>query len=134
MAISVALRARIAERAQNRCEYCRLHQDHSIKSHQCDHIIPRKHGGDDVDENLAWACFLCNSSKGSEVAAYDPKTGQLIPLFNPRLHEWAAHFFVEAGLIVARTAIGRVTILVLQLNRPDRVETRQILLNAGLYP
>lgn len=134
MPISATQRQRVATRAQYRCEYCRLHQEYSIKHHQCDHIIPRKHGGNDSDDNLAWACFLCNGSKSSEVAAYDLETGQLIPLFNPRVHDWHQHFFLEDGLIVARTAIGRVTILVLQLNRPDKVEARKILFENGLYP
>lgn len=134
MAITSTQREHVAVRAHYRCEYCRLHQDYSIKSHQCDHIIPRKHGGDDSVENLAWACFLCNGSKSSEVAAYDPETGQLIPVFNPRLNDWHTHFYIEDGLIIARTAIGRVTVMVLQFNRPDRVEARKVLYDVGLYP
>jgi hypothetical protein len=32
------------------------------------------------------------------------------------------------------TAVGRVTVLVLKLNRPGRVEVREVLQQAGLYP
>lgn len=134
MSISRTQRQRLARRAQYRCEYCLLHQDYSIKSHHADHLIPRKHGGDDSDDNLAWACFICNGAKGSEVAAYDRATGQLAPLYNPRKQVWHEHFFIEDGEIIAHTACGRVTILVLQLNRADRVEVRKILMELGLYP
>lgn len=134
MPISPQLRQRIASRARNRCEYCLLHQDQSIKSHQADHIIPQKHGGSDEEANMAWACFLCNSAKGSEVAAYDPETGELLPILNPRIHLWNDHFSLSDGLIVSHSPIGRVTVLVLQLNRPDRVEVRKVLMRGGLYP
>lgn len=132
MAISEVQRRRVSRRAHGRCEYCLLYEEHSVKKHEPDHIIPRKHGGLDLDDNLAWACFLCNRSKGSEVAAYDSETGQLVPLFNPRKQVWAEHFSMQLGEIIAHTAVGRVTILVLQLNQPRRVETRRILIESGL--
>ena len=134
MPISQQQRQNIARRANYRCEYCLLHQEQSIKSHQADHVIPQKHGGSDLDHNMAWACFLCNAAKGSEVAAYDPVTAELVPIFNPRIHLWNDHFSIANGTILAHTAIGRVTILVLQLNRPDRVAVRKLLSDNGLYP
>jgi 5-methylcytosine-specific restriction endonuclease McrA len=91
MALSTVLRKLVEQRADGHCEYCLLHQDYSIKSHHADHIIPRKHGGNDELDNLAWSCFLCNSAKGSEVAAYDPHTGQLVALYNPRVDLWTEH-------------------------------------------
>jgi len=132
MAISDAQRRRVSQRANGRCEYCLLHQEHSVKKHEPDHIIPRKHGGPDSDDNLAWSCFLCNRSKGSEVAAYDTETGQLVPLFNPQKQIWQEHFSMKMGEIIAHTAVGRVTILVLQLNRPRRVEARRLLMQDEL--
>ncbi|HFE66378.1 MAG TPA: HNH endonuclease [Chloroflexi bacterium] len=134
MAVSKVQRELIARRANYRCEYCLLHQEHSAKRHEPDHIIPVKHGGKDLDDNLAWACFHCNRYKGSEVGAFDSKTGQLVPLFNPRQDVWEKHFSVDGGWIVPHTAVARVTILVLQLNRPDRIQVRKLLLQAGLYP
>ena len=83
---------------------------------------------------LPISCFQCNRFKGSEVAAFDDESGDLTPLFNPRRHQWQAHFAVEAGMIMPQTKIGRVTILVLQLNRPIRVQVRARLMQAGLYP
>lgn len=134
MSVSTSQHLRIAERAGNCCEYCRLHQDYAIKRHEPDHITPRKHGGGDSDDNLAWSCFHCNRSKGSEVGALDSETGQLVPLFNPRRQTWADHFVLEGAIIRPLTAVGRVTVLVLQLNRSGRVEVREILRQAGLYP
>ncbi len=134
MIISSRQRQQLSQRARQRCEYCLLHEDHSIKKHEPDHIIPQKHGGKDSNDNLAWACFQCNRFKGSEVAAFDQETGELTPLFNPRRQSWQDHFAIEAGLILPQTPIGRVTILVLQLNRPGRVKVRAKLTEVGLYP
>ncbi|MEZ4594573.1 MAG: HNH endonuclease signature motif containing protein [Chloroflexota bacterium] len=134
MTLSQDVREKLSERAQKRCEYCLLSEAASIKRHEPDHIIPKKHGGEDKLENLAWACFQCNRYKGSEVAAFDAETGELTPLFNPRQHKWHDHFAYESGEIIPRSRIGRVTILVLQLNRPGRIAVRAKLAKSGHYP
>lgn len=134
MPVSESQKRFLSERAEFKCEYCLLPEKVSIKKHEPDHIIPRKHGGKDSDENLAWACFFCNRFKGSEVAAFDRITGELFPIFNPRKQRWNEHFYVEKGTIVPKTSIGRVTILVLQLNRPNRILVRARLIEANLYP
>ncbi|MEZ4619633.1 MAG: HNH endonuclease signature motif containing protein [Caldilineaceae bacterium] len=134
MSLSEELREIISKRADYRCEYCLLHQDHSVKAHHGDHIIPRKHGGTDDLDNLAWSCFLCNSAKGSEVGAYDPLTGQLVPVYNPRTDDWNEHFQLSDGKIVGLTPVGRVTEMVLLLNREDRINSRRLLMEINLYP
>ena len=48
-------------RAKHRCEYCKLPQAFSPLPHQIDHMIARKHGGATDAENLAAACFFCNT-------------------------------------------------------------------------
>ena len=64
------------KRARNHCEYCLLPQSLSpLASLQIEHVIPKKHGGDDALENLALACIDCNLHKGTNVAGYDPVTG-----------------------------------------------------------
>jgi hypothetical protein len=55
--VSARLREFIIERAAGRCEYCLLHQDDTPLTHQADHIIPLKHGGQTTAENLALACL-----------------------------------------------------------------------------
>jgi 5-methylcytosine-specific restriction endonuclease McrA len=52
-AISFSLRQLVIEPAQGRCEYCLIHQDFSIYTHEIDHIIAVKHGGQTLSENLA---------------------------------------------------------------------------------
>ena len=91
-AISFSLRQLVIERAQGRCEYCLIHQDFSIYTHEIDHIIAVKHGGQTLSENLALSCLPCNHYKGSDFATLDPNNGEIIRLFNPRLQVWDEHF------------------------------------------
>lgn len=48
-AISSSLRQLVIERAKGRCEYCLIHQDFSIYTHEIDHIIAVKHGGETLE-------------------------------------------------------------------------------------
>lgn len=58
MATDPEARARVYERAQRCCEYCHLPERHSpIARLQIEHIIPKKHGGSDAEDNLAAACI-----------------------------------------------------------------------------
>lgn len=74
--ISSKLRQLIIERAQSKCEYCLIHQDFSIYSHEVDHIIAIKHGGQTVADNLALSCLACNRHKGSDFATIDVRNGR----------------------------------------------------------
>jgi hypothetical protein len=74
--MDAAVRELVRERAGNRCEYCRLRQDHTPFVLQIEHIIARKHGGGDELSNLALACDRCNLHKGSDLTAIDPETKQ----------------------------------------------------------
>jgi hypothetical protein len=132
-AISAAIREIVRERADRRCEYCRKPDGISVYPHHIEHIISRKHGGLSDLENLAWACFQCNVSKGTDVASYDSVTGELVPLYNPRLDTWDEHFQLVNDEIVGRTPIGRITVWLLQVNHPEQVETRRLLIAAGLW-
>jgi hypothetical protein len=62
--------------------------------------------------------------KGPNLTEMDPTTGELTRLFNPRTDTWNQHFQIQAGRIIGRTPVGRTTVYVLNLNRPDRVRTR----------
>ena len=132
--VPASLRGHVQERARGRCEYCGLHEEDGWEPHQPDHIIARNHRGETVAENLAWTCALCNRHKGSDVASIDPVTNRVVRLFHPRRDRWTRHFRLHEGRILARTAVGRVTEFLLQLNRPDRVRVRHILSLKGLYP
>ena len=124
-----ALRRLVRERALDWCEYCRVHQDDdSFYRFAMDHIIAEQHGGQTVAGNLAMSCFRCNLHKGPNIAGRDRKTGKLVPLFYPGRHKWSHHFEWDGPRLVGRTAIGRVTIVILAINHPDAVALRESLL------
>lgn len=125
--MDAATRNLVRQRAGNRCEYCGLRQDQSpLASLQIEHIRPHKHNGTGEANNLTLACIDCNLHKGTNIAGYDPLTGALTELFNPRRQLWAEHFEWQGTLIVGITAIGRTTVAVLELNSEDRLELRTV--------
>jgi 5-methylcytosine-specific restriction endonuclease McrA len=123
--MDAATREQVRRRAGCRCEYCGLHEDESpLAAMHVEHIRPKKHDGTDDRDNLALACIDCNLHKGSNVAGYDSETGQLIELFSPRRQRWDEHFEWRGVFIVGKTAIGRTTVQVLQLNAEERLQLR----------
>src|SRR5437868_216384 len=82
----------------------------------------------------ARSCLNCNSRKGPNIAGRDPVTKKLTKLFNPRRHKWERHFRWNGSLLLPRTAVGRVTILVLALNDPDLIAVRKELIEEGVFP
>jgi hypothetical protein len=131
--VSTSLRRLVAERAAYRCEYCLLPQAVALHQHEPDHIVPLQHDGETHENNLALACLRCNRYKGPNVGSFDPLTGVLVPLFNPRIHVWSSHFTWEGAAIRPFTPEGRVTVRILRLNDTDRVAERQRLKAVGLY-
>lgn len=85
-----------------------------------------------ASDNLALCCALCNKYKGTDVASIDPQSGEIERLFHPRRDRWGDHFDLRGGMIVSKTGIGRVTVRLLQLNRPERIKERELMLRAGL--
>jgi hypothetical protein len=129
-----ALRRLVFERAGDRCEYCLVHSRDAIISHQVDHIIAIKHHGLTVAENLALACIECNLHKGSDLTTMNWQIGEIVPIFHPRQQRWTDHFALQSARLIGLTHTGIATISLLQLNREDRLEFRELLLDAGLYP
>lgn len=130
--IPTALRKFVYERAANRCEYCLIPESVALVSHQIDHIFAEKHGGLTESENLALACSICNKHKGSDLTSLDPETGEIIPLFNPRKDVWRQHFLLVEANFVPLTAKARVTVQLLKMNTPERINERKILIKAEL--
>ena len=88
-----SVRQLVRDRAEHRCEYCRLLQRHlPFSTFQIELIRPKKHGGNDDPVNLALACERCNSHKGPNLTGIDPQTQQIVQLFDPRQNRWADHF------------------------------------------
>ncbi|MDZ4722268.1 MAG: hypothetical protein SH847_27715 [Roseiflexaceae bacterium] len=55
-------------------------------------------------------------------------------LFHPRRDTWSDHFKVrETGAIEPLTAIGRVTVRLLKINRIDQIADRARLIALGRY-
>ena len=129
-----ALRNRVLRRAGDLCEYCKLPQVCTSLPHEADHIRSQKHRGPSTLDNLCWACSKCNSFKGSDIAAYDPVTNELVPLFNPRTEAWDDHFEWHAPILFGKTRTGRATIALLQINLPERLEHRRLLIDGGVFP
>lgn len=128
-----SLRRKVRERAANRCEYCQLPQNLTVLPHQIDHIRPEKHHGRSSAENLCLACACCNAAKGPNAAGYDPQTGKLTPLFDPRSDLWSDNFAWKGPLLRGKTAVGRATIDVLSINAHERVELRRLLIAVGVF-
>ena len=97
----------MVQRAMFRCENCLLHQDDAGFPHEVDHIISRQHGGETITDNLAYACMVCNRYKGSNIASVAP-SGDLAPLFNPRLDRWNDHFRLNGAAIEPLGLVGEV--------------------------
>jgi hypothetical protein len=93
----------------------------------------QKHNGETELENLCWACALCNSFKGTDIAAYPPDSSEFVPLFNPRSHAWDDHFAWQGPLLSGKSLIGAATIELLRINSPERVEHRRILMQMNLW-
>lgn len=100
--------------------------------HEVDHIIATKHGGETGLGNLALCWTLCNKYKGTDLASIDPDHGEMQRMFHPRRDQWHERFQVRGGMIVPITAVGRVTVRWLQLNRLERVKERELMIRAGL--
>src|SRR5438094_10025333 len=127
--MDAATRARVRRRSNGRCEYCGLPQAAApFPVFHVEHIRPKKHGGTDTDGNLCLACNFCNLHKSSNLTGIDPVTDLITPLFNPRTEDWREHFSFEGGTIVGRTATGRVTVRVLNMNDQERLGLRLELL------
>jgi HNH endonuclease len=123
--MSPSAKGRVRERADNRCEYCHLRQEDSpLASLHIEHIIPKAHGGEDDLDNLALACIDCNLHKGPNLTGVDPETGQITGLFHPRHHRWQDHFEWHGIFLAGKTAVGRTTVRVLNMNSEDQLTLR----------
>jgi hypothetical protein len=137
--IGADLRRLVIERADHLCEYCLIHEDDTFFGCEVDHIISEKHGGPTEAENLAYACLICNRSKGSDVGSIvlPISSGVFSRFFNPRTDVWLDHFALSAAdgiTILPRTEIAEVTTRILGFNSPERLLERQALFDVGRYP
>lgn len=90
-------------------------------------IIAEKHGTPTILENLAYCCMHCNAFKGPNIAGVNQETQEVVRL-------WEEHFAWDGSRLLGRTSVGQVTIAVLAINAPYRVEVRQALITEGVFP
>jgi hypothetical protein len=124
----------VAERAGQRCEYCRMHQELQGAVFHVEHIIPRALGGSDDLDNLAWACPGCNLTKAHRITIHDPLTGEAVRVFHPRLDRWSEHFMWAGYELLGRTPIGRALVEAFNLNHARRIRVREVEARFGLFP
>jgi hypothetical protein len=132
--IKLELRRQVIERAGGCCEYCLLSQRNRPHSFHIEHIIAERHRGKTELKNLCLSCPRCNTLKGTDLASLDPKDDKLTLLYNPRTQRWSEHFRLNGILIEPLTPEGRVTVFLLNLNSPQRLKERSLLLRLEQYP
>ena len=89
-----------------------------------EHVVPKIHGGTDDPDNLALACIDCNLHKGTNLTGIDPQTNEVTELFHPRRQNWEDHFEWRGIHLMGRTAVGRTTVRVLNVNSEDQIALR----------
>jgi hypothetical protein len=126
----------VAERAGHCCEYCRAPEIIFNLAFEVEHVVPTSRGGTDDLANLALACRACNLYKADQVTGRDEETGAEIRLFDPRSQTWNEHFTFDpaTGAIWGTTAVGRVTVACLQMNRPVQLTARLCWMGLGIFP
>jgi HNH endonuclease len=134
--ISVSIQKEVIRLANGHCEYCLYPERYSSDFFHFDHIISLFEGGTSELFNIARCCGYCNGFKRAKIHHFDPMTGQITELFNPRKSLWLDHFQWSDDdlLILGRTDVGRATVELLQLNRQNVVNLRQILKKSGYHP
>ncbi|WP_437946418.1 HNH endonuclease [Sorangium sp. So ce296] len=134
--VSELLRSRIEEADRRRCQYCLTSEANSGIPLTYDHITPISKGGPTSFENVCLACRPCNEFKAGATESVDPLTGEVVPLFNPRLHRWSDHFTwsVDATRVEGVTPFGRATVIALRMNRPTIVAARRRWAEVGWHP
>ncbi|MDD1414323.1 HNH endonuclease [Dolichospermum sp. ST_con] len=134
--VTESIRRAVAARSCGYCEYCRCSEKFATQSFTVEHIKPRKEGGENGLENLAWSCFGCNAHKHTKTEAIDSETQEKIALFNPRQQAWSDNFNWNNDFtqVIGKTPSGRVTVESLRLNRVGVVNLRRLLFAANLHP
>ena len=120
-----AIRQQVRERGQYKCEYCQIPEAATpFIAFHAEHIIAQQHQVDDSLENLAPSCDRCNAYKGPNLSSIDPKTKAIVELFHPRKNQWNDHFEMQDGIVFGKTACGRATAKLLNMNAARRIALR----------
>jgi hypothetical protein len=134
--VSNTLQRQIRDRFANCCAYCRTAEALTVTTFEFEHIMPLSAGGTTVFENLCLACPTCNRHKANRQTATDPETQTVAPLFHPQQQSWSDHFAwnADASEVTGLTAIGRATVAMLKMNRPQMTRVRRMWGKLGEHP
>jgi HNH endonuclease len=134
--IRVELKRQIRDCFYESCAYCRTAEFLLATKLEFEHIIPLAVGGETEFKNLCIACPSCNRHKGDRQTAVDQESGETVALFHPQEQIWEQHFaWNESGTeIRGLTAIGRVTIAGLKMNREALVRARALWVKWDKHP
>ena len=134
--LAAELRQQLLEVDDQRCAYCQTTQANSGSPMIVDHVVPGSKGGNTEFDNLCFACHRCNEFKGATTALEDPLSGEMTPLFHPRRQVWPEHFTWDAtGIrIIGVTAVGRVTVITLNMNNEVILDARRNWVSVGWHP
>lgn len=131
-----SIRRKVEERAKKLCEYCQSPLEFSSDPFSVEHIFPISKGGTNDLENLALSCQGCNGCKSTKTEAFDVISQTTVGFYNPRKDFRSEHFVWNEDFteIIGKTAKGRVTVMVLKLNRQRLMNLRRILVLGGEHP
>lgn len=134
--LSLELRRLLDEADDGQCVYCQTTVDNTGQALTTDHILPVAAGGETVFANLCRACRRCNEAKHDQTHAIDPLTNERVLLYHPRRQPCSEHFvWDQTGIrLLGLTAIGRATIIALDMNNEVMVFARRRWVNAGWHP
>jgi hypothetical protein len=126
----------VAQRANHRCEYCKVPEVVFNFPFEVEHIIPLSRQGANNEANLALACRSCNLRKGIRISGIASDTNTEVRFFHPREDQWEENFQVDvaSGRIVGITPVGNVTVEYLEMNSPAQVAARQLWIRLNLFP
>lgn len=133
---STEIRQQLVELDGEQCAYCQTSVNNTGQLLTIDHIIPRSQGGLTELANLCFCCRGCNEFKGHKTSAIDPLTGEQSPFYHPRQQYWGEHFKWDetSTLLVGLSAIGRVTVVGLNINNATIVSARRRWVSVGWHP
>jgi HNH endonuclease len=134
MGVSKSLNRKVRKIANDRCEYCKMHQSLQGATFHVEHVIPVSRDGKSVLANLVLACPSCNLHKSNRIKAVDPQTQEVVALFHPRHDDWGQHFGFLDFTIVGKTKCARATIDLLNLNHPRKLKVREAEALFDLFP
>ena len=119
----------LQEEFGRKCVYCRMPDTWGPEGFGVDHYRPKKYFPELVTNysNLYYCCNQCNSRKGSYWPESLKAMGRMIP--NPCDHRMHAHLRYSRATVESKTKAGSFTKELLDLNAPDVVKRRELMLN-----